>query len=127
MMSQHTPRPVVMFAADGAPETIREATRAGRLRLCGGRHSAEKIEAIVERRHRALRRLPGLRGQLAEANLKLVERKLVERAKGMLMKSAQPRRGGGLRRCCARRRWTASIRLAEVAQRIVDAADLLGA
>ena len=25
MVTQHTPRPIVMFASDGAPETIREA------------------------------------------------------------------------------------------------------
>ncbi|TMH66854.1 MAG: response regulator, partial [Betaproteobacteria bacterium] len=29
VMTQHTPRPVVMFASDDAPETIREAVRAG--------------------------------------------------------------------------------------------------
>jgi CheY-like chemotaxis protein len=29
MVSRHTPRPVVMFASDGTPETIRAATRAG--------------------------------------------------------------------------------------------------
>src|SRR5262245_62152801 len=28
-VSQHTPRPIVMFASDDAPETIRAATRAG--------------------------------------------------------------------------------------------------
>ena len=29
VVTQHTPRPVVMFSSDGAPETIREAVRAG--------------------------------------------------------------------------------------------------
>src|SRR4030095_13189119 len=29
VMTQHTPRPVVMFSNDSAPETIREAVRAG--------------------------------------------------------------------------------------------------
>src|SRR5260221_14294889 len=29
VMTQHTPRPIVMFASDDSPETIRQATLAG--------------------------------------------------------------------------------------------------
>ena len=66
-----------------------------------------------------------LRNELAEATLKLSERKLVERAKGILMKS----RGLGedeayraLRRLAMDRKQ----RLADVAQQLIDAAEMLG-
>lgn len=111
VMSQHTPRPVVMFASDGAPETIRAATRAG---VC-----AYVVGGVVEHMQR-------LRAELAEANQKLSERKLVERAKGLLMKSRnldEDAAYAALRKAAMDR----NLKLAEVAQRIVDAADLLGA
>ena len=70
--------------------------------------------------------MQALRGQLAEANLKLVERKLIERAKGMLMKSrnlSEEAAYSALRKAAMDR----NLKLVDVAQRIVDAADLLGA
>ncbi|MGQ0511625.1 MAG: ANTAR domain-containing response regulator, partial [Betaproteobacteria bacterium] len=67
-----------------------------------------------------------LRAQLAEANLKLSERKLIERAKGLLMKSRsldEDAAYASLRKMAMDRK----LKLIEVAQRVVDAADLLGA
>ena len=65
-----------------------------------------------------------LRAELADANLKLSERKRVERAKGILMKT----RGVGedeayqmLRRMAMDR----GKRLGEIAQQLIDMADLL--
>ena len=68
----------------------------------------------------------GLQSQLAEANQKLSERKVVERAKGLLMKSKQldeEAAYSALRKMAMDRK----LKLAEVARRVVDAADLLGA
>jgi response regulator NasT len=67
-----------------------------------------------------------VRQQLAEANLKLAERKLVERAKGLLMKSRGMDEEAAyslLRKFAMDRK----LRMSEVAQQLVDAADLLGA
>src|SRR5262249_23600137 len=46
VMSQRTPRPVVMFASDGAPETIREAVKAG--------VSAYVVDGLSKNRIRAI-------------------------------------------------------------------------
>jgi AmiR/NasT family two-component response regulator len=73
-----------------------------------------------------LEEMRNLRAQLAEANQKLSERKLVERAKGMLMKSRGLDEDAAyalLRRMAMDRK----MKLAELAQKFVDAADLLGA
>src|SRR6266446_2946439 len=87
VMTQHTPRPVVMFASDDAPETIREAVRAGVSAYVVDGIDVRRIKAIVDAAVAAFDELQGVRVQLAEANLRLSERKLIERAKGLLMKS----------------------------------------
>jgi two-component system, response regulator / RNA-binding antiterminator len=126
MMSRHTPRPVVMFSADNAPDTIRAATRAGVSAYVVHGISAEKIEPIINAAIARFEEMQALRDQLAEANLKLVERKLIERAKGMLMKSrnlSEEAAYSALRKAAMDR----NLKIVDVAQRIVDAADLLGA
>lgn len=125
-VSQRTPRPVVMFASDDAPETIRAATRAGVSAYVVDGLDADRIKSIVEAAVARFDEYQALRAQLAEANLKLSERKLVERAKGFLMS----RRGLGEDAAYAALRKMAmdrGLKLSEVAQRVIDAADLLGA
>jgi response regulator NasT len=125
-VSQHTPRPVVMFAQDDAPETIRAATRAGVSAYVVDGLDRNRIKAIVEAAVARFEDYQALRTQLAEANLKLSERKLVERAKGLLMKSRgldEETAYAALRKMAMDRK----LKLAEVAQKVVDAADLLGA
>ena len=126
MVTQHTPRPIVMFAADGSPAAIREATRAGVSAYVVDGLDRKSIKAIVDAAVARFEEFQSLRTLLAEANLKLSERKLVEKAKGLLMR----RRGldedaayAVLRKMAMDR----SLKLADVAQRVIDAADLLGA
>ena len=124
MVSRHTPRPVVMFASDGTPETIRAATRAGVSAYVVDGLDENRIKAIVDVAVARFEELQDLRGQLAEANSKLAERKLIERAKGLLMKSRsldEEAAYAALRKAAMDRK----LKLSEVAQRIVDAADLL--
>jgi response regulator NasT len=125
-VSQHTPRPVVMFAQDDAPETIRAATRAGVSAYVVDGLDRDRIKSIIEAAVARFEDFQALRTQLAEANLKLSERKLIEKAKGLLMKSRgldEETAYAALRKMAMDRK----LKLAEVAQRVVDAADLLGA
>jgi len=125
VMTAHTPRPVVMFANDDAPETIRNAVRAGVSAYVVDGLDARRVRPIIEAAVARFEEMQGLRAQLAQANLKLAERKLIERAKGLVMKS----RGLGEDAAYAFLRKTAmdrSLKLAELAQRIIDAAELMG-
>ena len=125
-VSQHTPRPVVMFSQDDAPETIRAATRAGVSAYVVDGLDRNRIKAIVEAAVARFEDYQALRTQLAEANLKLAERKAVEKAKGLLMKSRgldEDAAYAALRKMAMDRK----LKLIEVAQRVIDAADLLGA
>ena len=124
MVSRHTPRPVVMFASDGTPQTIRAATRAGVSAYVVDGLDENRIKAIVDVAVARFEELQDLRSQLAEANSKLAERKLIERAKGVLMKSRsldEDAAYAALRKAAMDRK----LKLSEVAQRIVDAAELL--
>ena len=126
VVSQHGPRPVVMFASDGTPEAIREAVRAGVSAYVVDGLDPKRIRTIIDVAVARFEDFQRLRGELAEANLKLSERKLVERAKGIVMKT----RGIDEDAAYAFLRKTAmdrKLRLGEVAQRLIDAADLLGA
>jgi response regulator NasT len=126
VLTQHTPRPVVMFSSDGAPETIREAVRAGVSAYVVDGLDPSRIRAIIDVAIAQFEDFQRLREELAEANLKLAERKLVEKAKGLLMKtrSLDEQAAYALLRKFAMDR---KLRLGEVAQQLIDAADLLGA
>lgn len=124
MISQHTPRPVVMFTSDGTAETIRAATRAGVAAYVVDGLDKNRIKTIVDVAVARFDERQDLRGQLAEANSRLAERKLIERAKGLLMKSRnldEEEAYSALRKAAMDR----NLKLSDVAQRIVDAAELL--
>ncbi len=126
VMSERGPRPVVMFAADGAPEVIREAVRAGVSAYVVDGLDAARVKTIVDVAVARFEDFQRLRAELAEANLKLAERKLVEQAKGILMKTRgldEEAAYALLRRSAMDRK----LRIAEVAQQLVASADLLGA
>ena len=115
-----------MFAQDDAPETIRAATRAGVSAYVVDGLDRDRIKSIVEAAVARFEDYQALRTQLAEANLKLSERKVVEKAKGLLMKSRgldEDTAYAALRKMAMDRK----LKLVEVAQRVIDAADLLGA
>lgn len=126
VMTQHTPRPVVMFSSDGAPETIREALRAGVSAYVVDGMDPNRIRAIIDVAVAQFEDFQRLREELAEANLKLAERKLIERAKGLLIKhrNLDEQAAYALLRKFAMDR---KLRVGEVAQQLIDAADLLGA
>ncbi len=124
-VSRDLPRPIVMFASDGAGDTIREAVRAGVSAYVVDGLDPARVKGIIDvavARHEEYQRLAA---ELAHANLKLSERKLVERAKGILMKSrglSEDEAYHALRRMAMSR----EKRLGEVAQTVIDMADLIG-
>ena len=126
MVSRLTPRPVVMFTSDGSEAAIRAATRAGVAAYVVDGLDENRIKTIVDVAIARFEEVQSLRDQLAEANTQLADRKVIERAKGLLMKSRnldEPSAYAALRKAAMDRK----LKLSEVAQRIVDAADLLGA
>lgn len=87
--------------------------------------ASERVKPVLDIAMARFEHEERLRTELAQARSQLSERKVIERAKGILMK----RQAIGEEEAYARLRKTAmdkGLKLAEVAQRIVDVSDLLG-
>ena len=125
IVSQSSPRPIVMFATDTGGDTIRDAVRAGVSAYVVDGLDGARVNTIVEVACARFEEFQRLRTELAEAQLQLSERKLVERAKGLLMQSrglSENDAYHALRKLAMAKK----VRLGEVAQRVLDAAELLG-
>jgi len=125
IVSQSSPRPIVMFASDSGGQAIREAVRAGVSAYVVDGLDAGRVNTIVEVACARFDELQRLKVELADANLKLSERKLVERAKGLLMQSrglSEDEAYHALRKLAMSKK----LRLGDVAQQVLDAAELLG-
>jgi len=125
IVSQSSPRPIVMFAADKGGETIRAAVRAGVSAYVVDGLDAARVNTIVEVACARFEEFQSLKTELAQANLKLSERKLVERAKGLLMQSrglSEDDAYHALRKLAMSKQQ----RLGDVAQQLLDSAELLG-
>jgi two-component system, response regulator / RNA-binding antiterminator len=87
VMHRDMPRPVVMFSQDGERGTIRSAIQAGVAAYVVDGFDIDRLSAVVEvavihfEEHQSLKR------ELAEISKKLSERKIIEKAKGVLMKT----------------------------------------
>ena len=128
IVSQSSPRPIVMFASDAGGAAIRDAVRAGVSAYVVDGLDSSRVNSIVEvacaRFDEYQREFQRLKIELAEANLKLSERKLVERAKGLLMQSrgvSEDEAYHALRKLAMSKK----LRLGDVAQQVIDTAELL--
>jgi response regulator NasT len=119
IVSRDQPRPIVMFSSDDAPEAIRDAVRAGVSAYIVDGLDGARVKSIVDVAVARFEEYQKVLGELAEANLKLSERKVVERAKGILMQHrgfSEDEAYHALRRLAM----STKKRMGEVAQNIID-------
>ncbi len=124
-MGHSHPRPVVVFAEDDAEDPLRRAMAAGVSAYVVAGLQPQRLAAVLRVAIARFEQDRALREQLAQAREQLSQRKLVERAKGLLMK----RHGIGEDEAYALLRRAAmdkGLKVADVAQRLVDVADLIG-
>ncbi|MGE0810443.1 MAG: ANTAR domain-containing response regulator [Immundisolibacter sp.] len=122
-LSRDNPHPVVMFASNSDADTIREAIEAGVSAYVVDGLSPGRVRSVVEVAIARFRQYASLQSELAQARTSLAQRKLVERAKGILMT-----RGGrsendayhALRKLAMDQNKT----IAEIAQGVIDTAEL---
>lgn len=118
-------RPIVMFTNDSDTTHVRDAVAAGVSAYIVSGLAPERIRPILDVAMARFQHEQALRQELAEARSELSERKIIDRAKGLLMH----RQGLTEQAAYTKLRKAAmdkGIRLAEVAQRMLDMADLLG-
>lgn len=86
-LQRDEPRPVVMFVDQSDPEHIGAAVEAGVVAYVIEGLSPRRVRPVVDVAVARFRAHQQLRSELAEAREALEERKVVERAKGLLMRA----------------------------------------
>lgn len=117
-------RPVAMFVDRSDDGVMRAAIEAGVSAYVVGGLSRERIQPVLQAAIVRFHVVARLRAELAATKAALDERKLVDRAKGMLMKA----KGIGEEEAYAALRKTAMAqgrKVADIAQALITAADLL--
>jgi response regulator NasT len=118
-------RPIVLFTNDNDTRHVKDAVAAGVSAYIVAGLASERIRPILDVALARFQHEQALRQELASARSELQERKVIDRAKGLLMQ----RQGLGEQAAYEKLRKTAmdkGLRLADVAQRMLDAAELLG-
>jgi two-component system, response regulator / RNA-binding antiterminator len=123
-MHASAPRPVLMFSHDANQQLIREAVNAGVTAYLVEGLASERLAPILEVALARFAQESQLRERLAQAENELAERKLIDRAKRLLMdqqKLTEPAAYASLRK----RAMNQGVKLAEVAREVVASAGLL--
>jgi response regulator NasT len=118
-------RPIVLFTNDDDTSHVGDAIAAGVTAYVVAGLAPARVKPVLDVAMARFRHEEAMRRELADARMQLSERKVVDRAKGILMS----RHGLSEEDAYGRLRKTAmdrGMKLAEVAQRVVDVADLLG-
>ena len=125
MATRGARRPIVLFTNDNDTTHIKDAVAAGVSAYIVAGLSPDRIRPILEVAMARFEHEQGLRQQLAHAKTELQDRKIIDRAKGLLMQ----RQGLSEKVAFDKLRKAAmdkGLRLGEIAQRILDTAELLG-
>ena len=115
------PRPVVIFTTDPGAENIERAARAGVHAYVVNGYAAGRLRPVIHVAQARFRHTQMLRDALSDINNRFAERKLVDRAKGILMR---------LRNCSEDEAYAflrsaamqSKLRIGQLAQKVIDAA-----
>jgi len=87
VVHQNMPRPIVMFTLEDGQDAIRDAVKAGVSAYIVDGLDPKRIKPIVDVARARFEGSQALRRELEEVSRKLSDRKLVDKAKGVLMKA----------------------------------------
>lgn len=118
-------RPIVLFTEDDAPASMDAALEAGVSAYIVAGLQAERVKPVLDVALARFRREQKLLDELAGTRQKLAERKLVDRAKGLLMTRYRLTEEQAYQRLRSMA-MNKNMKLAEIAQRLIDVEDLLG-
>jgi response regulator NasT len=124
MATRDARRPIVMFTNDDDTTHVKDAVAAGVSAYIVAGLAPERIRPILDVAMARFQHEQELRRELADARTELQERKVIDRAKGLLMQ----RQGLTEQAAYEKLRKTAmdrGLKLGDVAQRLLDVADLL--
>ena len=120
MLQETAPRPVVLFTADPDVEMIERAAAAGIHAYVVDGYAPQRLRSVIHVAQARFRRDQTLREELADVHDRFSERKLVDRAKGILMRvrDVPEEEAFRLLRSAAMQ---SKQRIGQVAQQVIDA------
>ncbi len=124
VMTQDAPRPIVMVSEDTQPAAIKAAIKAGVSAYVVEDIDAGRLSAVLEVAQARFEQDQALMSQIRQAESKLNERKVVERAKGLLMQlrsMSESEAYHAMRKMAMDR----NIRIIDVAQKLLAMNELL--
>jgi two-component system, response regulator / RNA-binding antiterminator len=124
MATRDARRPIVLFTNDDDTTHVRDAIAAGVTAYVVAGLAADRVKPVLDVALARFQHEEEMRRELTDARSQLSDRKTIDRAKGILMS----RQSLSEEEAYARLRKTAmdkGLKLADVAQRILDVADLL--
>ncbi|MES2932208.1 MAG: ANTAR domain-containing protein [Pseudomonadota bacterium] len=121
--TRDAPRPIALFTEDADNTNMAAAMEAGVSAYVVAGLQSERIKPVLDVAMARFNADQKLRSELSDTKAKLAERKTIERAKGLLMerhKMSEDEAYQKLRRLAMDK----NLKLSEIAQRILDVADL---
>ena len=125
-VGRRKPRPVVLFTRDGDDRTIREAVRAGVSAYVVDGLTAARVRPIIDVAVARFSAMQALKDELDRTRATLERRKLIDRAKGVIMAQrgcGEPAAYHLLRRLAMNQQTT----MGEIARRLITADEVFGA
>lgn len=124
VMTMNEPRPIMMFTHDDDKEQMKLATKAGVCAYVVGSIPNERLRPVIDAAVVRFEEFKSLRKELSEVNIKLSERKVIEQAKGLLMKQRKidEDEAYSMLRTMAMQK---NMRISTLSKQIVQAAELL--
>lgn len=124
-VTRENPKPIVMFAEQGNSEMIQIAVQAGVSAYVVDGLSKNRVKPILDVAIARFREFLALRTELTEAKNKLADRKVIDKAKGMLIvkyNMTEEEAYSSLRKMAMNR----NQRIAEVARNVIAMLEMLG-
>jgi response regulator NasT len=125
MATRDARRPIVLFTEDEDTTHVGAAIAAGVTAYVVAGLATDRVKPVLDVAMARFQHEESMRRELADARTELSDRKLIDRAKGLLIS----RHGLSEEEAYARLRKTAmdkGLKLVDVAQRLIDVSDLLG-
>lgn len=118
-------RPIVLFTEDDNTSSMDAAMAAGVSAYIVAGLQSERIKPVLNVALARFRQEQKLLAELSETRHKLAERKVIDRAKGILMSNQRLTEDQAYQKLRSMA-MNKNLKLAEIAQRIIDVEDLLG-
>ncbi len=124
MATRDARRPIVLFTNDEDTSHLKDAFAAGVSAYVVAGLSSERIRPVLEVALARFEHEQSLRQELADAKTELQDRKVIDRAKGLLMQRQNLSEQAAFEKL-RKSAMDNNLKLAEVAQRMLQVADLL--